>query len=141
NAVVPATVSYNAGVGTLTPSAALAGSTTYTATITGGSSGVKDLAGNALASNFGWSFTTAVVDTTPPTVLSVTPANGATGVSKATTIRATFSEAISAATLTTSTFVLRDPANAVVPATVSYNAATRVGTLTPSAGLSASKTY
>ena len=142
NAVVPAAVTYNAAtrVGTLTPSAALANATTYTATITGGSSGVRDLAGNALAGNIVWSFTT-VADTTPPTVTSVTPANGATGVSKSTTITATFSEAISDAALTTSTFVLRDPANAVVPATVSYNAATRVGTLTPSAALSASKTY
>jgi hypothetical protein len=42
----------------------LASSTTYTATITGGASGVKDLAGNALASNFSWSFTTT--STTPP---------------------------------------------------------------------------
>ena len=34
-------------------------STTYTAVVTGGSNGVKDLAGNALTSNFTWSFTTA----------------------------------------------------------------------------------
>ena len=43
---------------TLTPSAALVAATTYTAAITGGASGVKDLAGNALASNYAWSFTT-----------------------------------------------------------------------------------
>src|SRR5207245_2747936 len=62
-AVVPATVSYNAAtrVGTLTPSAGLSASKTYTATITGGSGGVKDLAGNALASDVVWSFTTASV--------------------------------------------------------------------------------
>ena len=54
---------------------------------------------------------------------------------------ATFSEAINAATLTTSTFVLRNPASTVVPATVSYNAATRVATLAPSAELAASTTY
>jgi hypothetical protein len=56
-------------------------------------------------------------------------------------VTATFSEPISAATLTTSTFVLRNPANAVVAATVSYNAVTRVGTLAPSAPLAASTTY
>src|SRR5207344_1640447 len=44
---------------TLTPSSALSGSIVYTATIKGGSSGVKDLAGNALASDYTWSFTTA----------------------------------------------------------------------------------
>jgi Bacterial Ig-like domain/Chitobiase/beta-hexosaminidase C-terminal domain/Bacterial Ig domain len=140
---VGATVSYSAAsrLATLTPSAVLAGSTTYTATVNGGTSGVKDIAGNAVASNFVWSFTTAVADTTPPTVTSVTPANNATGVSAGTVVTATFSEAINAATLTSATFVLRDPANAVVPATVSYNAATRVGTLVPSAALGASKLY
>jgi methionine-rich copper-binding protein CopC len=143
NVVVPGTVSYNAGtgVGTLTPSAALAASTTYTATIMGGTNGVKDLAGNALASNVVWSFT-VLADTTPPTVTSVTPVNGATGVSAATAVTATFSEAINAATLTsTGNFVLRDPANVVVPGTVSYNASTRVGTLAPSTALAASTTY
>ena len=37
----------------------LAGSATYTVTIVGGSSGVKDLAGNALVNNYTWTFTTA----------------------------------------------------------------------------------
>jgi hypothetical protein len=55
---VVGTVSYNAGthVATFTPSAPLLPSTNYTATVT---TGVKDSAGNALASNFGFSFTTA----------------------------------------------------------------------------------
>ena len=57
---IAANVSYNAStlVATLTPSAALAGSTTYTATVTGGAVGVKDAAGNALAVDRTWSFTT-----------------------------------------------------------------------------------
>jgi beta-lactam-binding protein with PASTA domain len=84
---------------------------------------------------------TSASDTTPPTVTSVTPASGATGVSAATAVTATFSEAIDAATLTTGTFVLRNPANTVVASTVSYNAGTRVGTLMPSAALAASTTY
>ena len=48
---VGATVGYDTGtlVATLTPSSALAAGQTYTATITGGSAGVKDAAGNALA--------------------------------------------------------------------------------------------
>ena len=45
---------------TVTPSAPLANLTTYTATIRGGSSGVKDAAGNALASDVTWSFTIVV---------------------------------------------------------------------------------
>ena len=55
------TVAYNATrkVATFTPSANLLSSTAYTATITGGETGVKDVAGNPLASNYVWSFTTA----------------------------------------------------------------------------------
>jgi hypothetical protein len=80
-------------------------------------------------------------DVTPPTVTSATPASGATGISVATAVTATFSEPINAATLTAGTFVLRNAANAVVTATVTYNAGTRVGTLTPSSPLAASTTY
>lgn len=44
---------------TLTPSAALTPSTSYTATVKGGAAGVADLAGNPLAADLVWSFTTA----------------------------------------------------------------------------------
>ena len=58
---VPATVSYNssAATATLVPSSPLAYSTTYTATMEGGASGVQDPKGNTLPSNYIWSFTTA----------------------------------------------------------------------------------
>ncbi|TDL41793.1 hypothetical protein E2R57_00870 [Arthrobacter nitrophenolicus] len=58
---VPAAVTYDGTtrVATLNPTADLAPSTTYTATIKGGASGVKDAAGNALASDKTWTFTTA----------------------------------------------------------------------------------
>ena len=101
NNLVPASVSTLSGQITLDPISALAGATVYTATITGGSSGVKDLAGNALVSNYSWSFTTAAVDNTPPTVTSVSPLNGATGVSTGANIIANFSEAVNASTVTT----------------------------------------
>jgi hypothetical protein len=52
-------VGYNGTVATLNPNADLAAGTTYTATIKGGSSGVKDVAGNALATDKTWTFTTA----------------------------------------------------------------------------------
>ena len=44
-------------IATFTPASALAASTTFTATIT---TGAKDLAGNALASDFVWTFTTGL---------------------------------------------------------------------------------
>jgi hypothetical protein len=64
-AAVPASVSYNSvsHTATLTPTSALANSTIYTVAVTGGASGVKDLAGNALAVSASSSFTTAAVTT------------------------------------------------------------------------------
>ena len=62
--LVPGAVTYNAGSNsaTFTPSSPLAASTTYTVAVKGGSTDprVKDLAGNALAANVTWSFTTGV---------------------------------------------------------------------------------
>src|SRR5262249_37134385 len=88
-------------------------------------------------------FSAGTADTTPPTVTSVTPTNGATGVAVGTTVTATFSEAMNASTISASTFVLRDPSNTVVPGTVSYNGVTNVATLTPSqpGGLALTTTY
>ena len=59
--LIPATVSYSSASrkATLTPNAALNPSTTYTATIKGGLTGVADVAGNKLAADYVWSFTTS----------------------------------------------------------------------------------
>ncbi len=54
-----ASVTYASQVATLDPSADLLPSTTYNLTVKGGASGAKDLAGNPLASDVTWSFTTA----------------------------------------------------------------------------------
>ncbi len=56
-----AAVTYDstAKVATLNPGADLAAGTTYTATIKGGTNGVKDAAGNPLGTDKTWSFTTA----------------------------------------------------------------------------------
>ena len=120
----------------LTPSVALANSSSYTATVKSGAAGVKDLAGNALASDYNWSFTTEVGDITPPTVSTVAPVNGATGVPVSTTVSAIFDEAMDAATINSSTIELRNSSNVLITTTVSYNAGTRTATLTPSAALS-----
>ncbi|MDQ1057684.1 hypothetical protein QFZ23_001585 [Arthrobacter globiformis] len=58
---VPAAVTYNSTdrVATLNPDTGLTAGTTYTATIRGTSGGVKDAAGNALAADKTWTFTTA----------------------------------------------------------------------------------
>ena len=69
--VLAAQVSYDAVTkkATLNPSTDFDPGTTYTATIKGGSGGVKDLAGNPLGADKIWSFSTAAAppqDTTPP---------------------------------------------------------------------------
>jgi WD40 repeat protein len=84
---------------------------------------------------------TYAADTTPPTVTSTSPTNGATGVSPGTAVSATFSKAVDPSTINTSSFVLRDAANTLVPATVSYGPATQTATLTPTTALAASTTY
>jgi hypothetical protein len=81
------------------PSSQLASSKTYSVTIT---TGVKDLAGNPLASVAKSFFTTGTQasggtaspteDTAPPKVVNISPRNGAIGVQLSSPITATFSE-------------------------------------------------
>jgi hypothetical protein len=102
---VAGTVTYVGTTAIFKPTSVLNGTTAYTATIT---TGVKDLAGNALAAPKTWTFTTnTTVDTTPPTVSSVFPANMATGVLLNANIVANFSETMDPSTINFSTFSLR----------------------------------
>ena len=142
---VSASVSYDVAAMTVTvrPAAALANNTLYTAAIKGGTSGAKDLAGNALAADRVWTFTTALpADTTPPTVAAMTPSNGASGVALATSVTATFSEAMNAASLTAATVTLAaQGSGSAMAATVSYDAASKMVTLRPAATLAGGTTY
>jgi hypothetical protein len=81
------------------------------------------------------------VDTTGPSVTSTTPAAGAGGVGVGSTITAQFSEAMDPATINGNTFQLRDAGNALVSASVGYDAATRTARLVPSTALAGSSTY
>ena len=80
-------------------------------------------------------------DTTPPVITGVTPAANATGVAPSTRVQAVFSEPIDPATVTSSTFGLRDQSGAAISATVSYDAGTRTATLATTAGLLAQTTF
>ena len=134
---IPSTTSYNATnwVATLTPTSALAYSTTYTATL----SGAKDASGNVMKAT-SWSFTTAAApaDTTAPTVVSESPASGASGIALGSTVTGTFSEAVQSGTIG---FVLKDGSGTTIPSTTSYNATNWVATLTPTMALAYSTTY
>jgi hypothetical protein len=80
-------------------------------------------------------------DTTPPTVTSFTPAAGANNVSVEANVIVSFSEAMDAASVNGATVELRDPSNALAPATVSYDAASGAATLNPTVSLSVGTTY
>lgn len=60
---IPGTVTYSGTTASFTPSSPLANNTVYTATIT---TGAKNTAGNALAADYVWSFTTVAVIPPPP---------------------------------------------------------------------------
>ena len=74
-----------------------------------------------------------------PGVVSVTPAQGATGVVVSTTVTATFSMAMSPASITTSTFTVTGPGGTAVAGAVAYSGTT--ATFTPSAVLAYGTTY
>ncbi len=73
-------------------------------------------------------------DTTPPSVTSTAPDDGATNVSPTATVRATFSEPVDPATVTAATFAV-DAAGTPVDGTVGYDARSRTATFTPDAPL------
>ena len=125
---------------TFKPSAALAYSTSYTATLT---NGIKDPAENPLLLLAGHLLRNAQTqpDTTPPTVTSKSPTSGATGVAVGSSITATFSEAVQSATVTGTTFTLKNSAGTSIPGTVTYDAALITATFKPSAPLAYSTSY
>jgi hypothetical protein len=136
---VPGTVSYAGTTATFTPTSDLAASTVFTATVT---TGAKDLAGNPLASNFVWSFTTGVTaDTTAPSVVFTDPASNATSVALNQKIAATFSKSMDPLTITTADLTVTGPGGAALTGTVSYDSPSKVATFTPSSNLAPNTLY
>jgi hypothetical protein len=141
-AAVAGAVSYSGVDAVFAPASNLAAGTGYTATIKGGAGGVKDLAGNALAADYAWSFTTAAAaDSAAPAVTSTVPGNLATGVALNSTVTSTFSESIDPLTVTPATFTLAGPGTAAVTGAVVYNAPAKIAAFTPAAALAAGTTY
>ena len=140
NAVaVAGSVTYTGLTATFAPSAVLAASTLFTATITTAS---KDLAGNALAANYTWTFTTgAAADTTPPTVSSTLPLSLATGVLATASVKAVFSKAMAPQSITTNTFTLTGPNSAAVAGSVVFDAPSKTATFQATASLSPNTSY
>jgi hypothetical protein len=134
---VTGTVTYDAtnNIAIFAPTGLLPASTTFTGTIT---TGAKSATGVPLASNFVWTFvTSAVSDTTPPTVITTNPANLAVSVGTNQKITATFSEGMDSTTITGSTFTLTGPGVTPVTGTVTYSTVGATATFTPTSALAA----
>jgi len=133
-------VTYASRVAVFTPLAILAVNTTYTATVT---TVATDLAGNQLAgnqaalpaaSNYIWTFTTAVAVAIPPTITLTNPADLVTNVPLNAAVNATFSKAMDPLTLTTVTVTLQPsgpPLGGLVLGSVAYDAITHIASFTP----------
>lgn len=92
--------------------------TTYTAVLT---TAVMNSKGKPLSENYVWTFTTN--NLRPPTVISTDPANNEANVETNKNISATFSVPMDQATLSTSTFTLKQ-GSATISGTVSYSGST-----------------
>ncbi len=134
---VAGTVACSGAIATFTPSANLVVNTVYTAMIT---TGAQSVGGAPLAANYVWMFRTLPAPT-PPTVISTVPANLAVGVPINQALSATFSVAMTPATINATTFTLTGPGAAPVTGIVTYAAAGSTATFTPSAPLAYNTPY
>jgi hypothetical protein len=130
----------------LTPTAALADNTTYTATLT---KAVTAQDGASLYEPYTWTFSTGVTPPpppppppppSPPTVTGKTPSDGAIGVALTAAPTATFSKAMDQTTINAATATI-SAASGAVTAKVGYDAGTRTATITPAASLANGVTY
>lgn len=140
-APVPGTVTCDGATATFTLSFQLQAVTTFHARLT---TGIKDDAGNPLAADHQWDFTTGGVETTPPTLASFSPAAGATQVALQPAIRAIFSEPIDCSTIRTDpdpspTFYVNHDPSVVVGASLSCSGTT--ATITPLVALAPNTAY
>jgi len=140
---VAGTVAYDAtnNIAFFIPSSNLGLDSIYTATIT---TSAKDTTGNALASNFSWSFESCVTaDNTAPTVSSTVPADTATAVPINGKITAAFSEGMDSRTLSATTFtVVATASGTPVTGTVTYAGnAGAIATFAPASNLAPSTNY
>jgi len=115
------------------PVTALAANSVYTCTLT---TGVKNLAGIPLVSNYVWSFTTGT--TVAPRVISSDPADNETGVALNKAVTATFSMIMDPLTINNSTFTIRQ---GLIPVagTIAYTGTT--ATFTPAVAFTSNTLY
>ncbi len=117
---IPGVVSFDANnhIARFFPDGGFAPNKRYTITVI---TGIRDLVGNPLMTDFAWCFETgAAADVTAPSVTSTIPANTATGVAINRNITATFNEDMNSTTLTPASFTVTGPGAAVISGKVHY---------------------
>jgi hypothetical protein len=133
---VAGTVTYDTSnkIAAFKPSADFAPNTMYNASIT---VGARDISGTPLAEPFDFSFTTrATTDTSPPDIVAINLAAGATCVPLDQKITVTFEEQMDSLTINPNTFFIVGVAGAVT-----YDVVSQTATFTPSANLAANTTF
>ena len=111
-------VTYNGVTATFTPTSPLAVNTTYTGRVT---TAVKDMNGNALQTDYVWTFSTGA--TVSPVVIATDPLNNATGVTLNKTITASFNMAMDPLTINATTFTVKQ-GSTTVAGVVTYSGTT-----------------
>ncbi|MFV7235738.1 Ig-like domain-containing protein [Flavobacterium sp. ZB4R12] len=105
---VTGTVTYSGTTATFTPASPLSPNTTYTARIT---TGVKDVMGNALQTDYVWTFATGMIIV--PVVITTDPTNNEINVALNKIITATFSVPMDPLTINNSTFTVKQGTNTI----------------------------
>ena len=121
---------------TVVPTAYLSGNTVYRGHV---NTGVQDLAGNALAASYVWSFTT--VNPSAPTVSGTSPVSGATGFAVSGTPTITFSTQILSGTMSGQIKIRVSGSSTDVSGTVALSSNNIIVKITPNVMLSHCTVY
>ena len=132
-AAIAGTIACAGSTASFSPTQRLTSSTAYTATL---STAITDPAGDGLAANYAWSFTTAV----PPTVTSTNPGGAATGVPiNQSPLLVGFSQPLNCATVTGASFLVATVAGVPVSGAVTCSNSTAY--FVPAAALALNTLY
>lgn len=130
---VAGTISYSGNTASFTPTSNLIANKTYIGKVT---TLAKDLSGNALQSDYIWTFSTGT--SLSPLVIATDPANNATGVVLNKIITATFNTPMNGTTISGTTFTLKQGATSIA-GMVTYSGTT--ASFVPTLPLTANTVY
>ncbi|MBK9109121.1 MAG: Ig-like domain-containing protein [Saprospiraceae bacterium] len=127
------TLEFDGLIATFTPTFPLIENTIYTGRVT---QAVKDVNGNALQTDYVWTFSTGLI--IGPLVVTTSPANNENNVALNKVISATFNMAMDSSTIDQTSFIIKEDFNAI-EGVISYSGNTAF--FTPTNLLESNKTY